>query len=172
MPALSRITSPRSRAFALRSFTSISRYLPFRASAVEVPRIWRNIPREEPRLDAVGLDFPTTLGDQYKRFLYWRWSWDAPDVVIEDQTPRSISRESRDVPADSILAVSGEVKGNPTESEADVWADRTDDDPLPPELHHTIQLPAGDAVPGPTDSEQEVQADRSEEDPLPRKKGK
>ncbi|KAH6651336.1 hypothetical protein F5144DRAFT_589576 [Chaetomium tenue] len=53
-----------------------------------------------------------------------------------------------------------EVKGNPTESEADVAADRSDYDPLPPGLHHTIRLGAGDAAPLPTESEADVAADR------------
>lgn len=53
-----------------------------------------------------------------------------------------------------------EVKGNPTESEADVAADRCDEDPLPPGLHHTICLGAGDAAPRPTESEEDVCADR------------
>jgi len=60
----------------------------------------------------------------------------------------------------------GEVKGNPTESEADVWADRADEDPLPPEMQHTIELPAGEAGPKPTESEERVRADRAQEDPL------
>jgi hypothetical protein len=61
-----------------------------------------------------------------------------------------------------------EVKGNPTESEADVAADRSDVDPLPPELHHTICLGAGEAAPRPTESEEDVAADRggAGEDPL------
>jgi len=68
-----------------------------------------------------------------------------------------------------FVAVSGEVKGNPTESEADVAADRSDEDPLPPEKHHTIQMPAGDLAPKPTPSEEFVKADRAKEDPLPDK---
>lgn len=68
-----------------------------------------------------------------------------------------------------FVAISGEVKGNPTESEADVAADRSDDDPLPPEKHHTIQLPAGELAPKPTEAEEFVRADRAKEDPLPRK---
>jgi hypothetical protein len=61
-----------------------------------------------------------------------------------------------------------EVKGNPTESEADVAADRSDEDPLPPGLHHTIRLGAGDAAPLPTESEADVVADRggADADPL------
>jgi len=67
----------------------------------------------------------------------------------------------------TMLAVKGEVKENPTESEADVAADRSDDDPLPPGLHQTILLPEGDALPKKkTDSEERVAADRAEEDPL------
>ncbi|AEO59540.1 hypothetical protein MYCTH_2307924 [Thermothelomyces thermophilus ATCC 42464] len=64
------------------------------------------------------------------------------------------------------------VKGNPTESEADVAADRAEDDPLPPELHHTIQLGAGGAAPRRTESEEDVVADRGAvgEDPLARVK--
>lgn len=61
-----------------------------------------------------------------------------------------------------------EVKGNPTESEADVAADRSDLDPLPVELHHTIRLGPGDSGPNPTESEADVMADRggSGMDPL------
>jgi len=61
-----------------------------------------------------------------------------------------------------------EVKGNPTESEADVAADRSDDDPLPPHLHRTIRLGAGNAAPRMTESEEDVVADRGVggEDPL------
>ncbi|KAL2167287.1 hypothetical protein VTG60DRAFT_1446 [Thermothelomyces hinnuleus] len=64
------------------------------------------------------------------------------------------------------------VKGNPTESEADVAADRAEDDPLPPQLHHTIQLGAGGAAPRRTESEEDVVADRGAvgEDPLARVK--
>lgn len=61
-----------------------------------------------------------------------------------------------------------EVKGNPTESEADVAADRSDLDPLPPGLHHTIRMGPGEAAPHPTESEEDVAADlgRAGEDPL------
>ncbi|KAL2174168.1 uncharacterized protein P884DRAFT_315246 [Thermothelomyces heterothallicus CBS 202.75] len=64
------------------------------------------------------------------------------------------------------------VKGNPTESEADVAADRAEDDPLPPQLHHTIRLGAGGAAPRRTESEEDVVADRGAvgEDPLARVK--
>lgn len=56
--------------------------------------------------------------------------------------------------------------GRPTESEEDVVADRTDEDPLPPMNHHTIRLPPGEAAPTPTESEADVAADRSDNDPL------
>ncbi|GKU09716.1 hypothetical protein FLAG1_11614 [Fusarium langsethiae] len=56
--------------------------------------------------------------------------------------------------------------GTPTESEEDVVADRSTEDPIPPEKHHTIRLPAGDAQPKPTESEEDVVADRTEDDPL------
>jgi hypothetical protein len=42
-----------------------------------------------------------------------------------------------------------EVKGNPTESEAYVAADRCEADPLPPELHHRVR-PSGEAGMRPT----------------------
>ncbi|RFN43126.1 hypothetical protein FIE12Z_12637, partial [Fusarium flagelliforme] len=58
------------------------------------------------------------------------------------------------------------TRGTPTESEEDVVADRSTEDPLPPEKHHTIRLPAGDAQPRPTESEEDVVADRAEDDPL------
>ncbi|KAK4096995.1 hypothetical protein N658DRAFT_527388 [Parathielavia hyrcaniae] len=60
-----------------------------------------------------------------------------------------------------------EIRPNATESEAYVVADRSEVDPLPPELHHTIRLGAGEAAPRPTESEEDVLADRgSWEDPL------
>jgi hypothetical protein len=67
-----------------------------------------------------------------------------------------------------------DIKGNPTESEADVAADRCDVDPLPPELHHTIRMGAGGAAPRPTESEEDVVADRlggADGDPLGQMRG-
>ncbi|CAG9941885.1 unnamed protein product [Clonostachys rosea f. rosea IK726] len=58
------------------------------------------------------------------------------------------------------------LRRTPTESEEDVVADRSTDDPLPPGKHNTIRMPAGDAQPKPTESEEDVVADRSNEDPL------
>ncbi|KAH7627423.1 hypothetical protein B0T09DRAFT_183757 [Sordaria sp. MPI-SDFR-AT-0083] len=60
------------------------------------------------------------------------------------------------------------INDMPSQSEANVKADRSDIDPLPMGLHKVIPLPAGEAIPGPTESEWDVRADRSsmEEDPL------
>ncbi len=56
-----------------------------------------------------------------------------------------------------------EYKGNPTESEADVAADRSDWDPLPPGGHmYGVEYKGN-----PTESEADVAADRSSYDPLP-----
>ncbi|KAK4129801.1 hypothetical protein N657DRAFT_677369 [Parathielavia appendiculata] len=64
-----------------------------------------------------------------------------------------------------------EIRPNATESEAYVVADRSEVDPLPPELHHTIRLGAGEAAPRPTESEEDVFADRGGwEDPLMEKR--
>ncbi|KAK3329163.1 hypothetical protein B0H66DRAFT_540354 [Apodospora peruviana] len=61
----------------------------------------------------------------------------------------------------------GEIHENPTPSEERVVADRSDDDPLAPELHRVIELEAGEAAAKPTPSEEDVHADKYEEDPLP-----
>lgn len=63
-----------------------------------------------------------------------------------------------------------EVKVNPSESEADVAADRGEIDPLPMAMHRTISLDAGEVevFMQPTDSEAAVHADRDGEDPLKR----
>lgn len=102
----------------------------------------------------------------------WVW-WHLPDVNIEERTARlshTLARFQSHISDTFFVTVSGEVKGNPTESEADVAADRSDEDPLPPEKHHTIQMPAGDLAPKPTEAEEFVKADRAKEDPLPHKK--
>ncbi|RGP81828.1 hypothetical protein FLONG3_25 [Fusarium longipes] len=62
------------------------------------------------------------------------------------------------------------TQGTPTESEEDVVADRSTEDPLPPEKHHTIRLPAGDAQPKLTESEEDMVADRTKDDRLHPKK--
>jgi hypothetical protein len=69
---------------------------------------------------------------------------------------------------DAVQVYGSEVKVNPSESEADVAADRGEIDPLPMGLHYTILLDAGEAsVYGcPTASEEAVHADRYMEDPL------
>ncbi|KAK1782029.1 hypothetical protein QBC45DRAFT_18587 [Copromyces sp. CBS 386.78] len=60
------------------------------------------------------------------------------------------------------------INDMPSQSEANVKADRSEIDPLPMGLHHVIPLPAGQAIPEPTESEWNVRADRCsmEEDPL------
>jgi len=65
-----------------------------------------------------------------------------------------------------LLTMQKATHGTPTESEEDIVADRSTEDPLPPEKHHTIRMPAGDAGPKPTESEEDVVADRTEDDPL------
>lgn len=61
-----------------------------------------------------------------------------------------------------------EVKTNPTQSEANVAADRGERDPLPMGMHKTILLGEGSAHEyiKATDSEETVHADRYLEDPL------
>ncbi|SCO92508.1 uncharacterized protein FRV6_16636 [Fusarium oxysporum] len=65
-----------------------------------------------------------------------------------------------------LLTMQKTTHGTPTESEEDVVADRSTEDLLPPEKHHTIRLPAWGAGPKPTESEEDVVADRTEDDPL------
>ncbi|KAL2125524.1 hypothetical protein VTJ04DRAFT_1889 [Mycothermus thermophilus] len=79
------------------------------------------------------------------------------------------SQISADAETNPAMDFGGEIKGNPTDSEADVAADRSDVDPLPPGMHHTIRMGPGEAGPVPTESEADVAADlgRSGEDPLP-----
>lgn len=67
---------------------------------------------------------------------------------------------------EGYMATIENARRQPTESEEDVVADRSDEDPLPPLNHHTIRLPAGEAAPNPTESEEDVTADRSDDDPL------
>ncbi|KAK3395831.1 hypothetical protein B0T20DRAFT_487356 [Sordaria brevicollis] len=60
------------------------------------------------------------------------------------------------------------INDMPSQSEANVKADRSEIDPLPMGMHKVIPLPAGSAMPEPTESEWDVRADRAsmEEDPL------
>jgi hypothetical protein len=127
-----------------------------RVTAAEVPHLWRRIfGQDEP-----ALAFP---GSQ-PRDSYWKYRNVAdPSVDASVAGPASPERGWK-----MAMSFGSEVKGNPTESEADVAADRCDDDPLPPGMHQTIRMPAGEAaVYGhPTDSEERVAADRAAEDPL------
>ncbi|KAK3392722.1 hypothetical protein B0H63DRAFT_433 [Podospora didyma] len=172
MRILVNASSAFSRAAAIRTFASHANSTPHPAAAgtIDTLHVWRNIYEQ----DAPNVD-EARFGTASPRAANWKY-WDAPETSIDERTARtyrapSASSTSASGTANGTMhAVTGEVKGNPTESEADVWADRIDDDPLPPEKHKTIRLPAGDLAPKPTDAEAGVRADRSEEDPLPRVK--
>ena len=94
----------------------------------------------------------------------------------DDQEPELDDKVDVDDASDNVMHMQrgprhGEVKVNPTESEADVWADRIDEDPLVDDSKtlremNTIELPAGGAAARPTDSEEQVRAERAQKDPL------
>ncbi|KAK5652314.1 hypothetical protein OQA88_10664 [Cercophora sp. LCS_1] len=112
--------------------------------------------------------FPENIGEHPQPGLLWKY-WNV-DPRVESQAPGPcfgtkvfIQMEEPHPPA---FNAGGVVKGDPTESEADVAADRCDEDPLPPGMHHTIAMPAGEAGEEQTDSEARVRADRSPDDPL------
>ncbi|KAB5585071.1 hypothetical protein GE09DRAFT_13888 [Coniochaeta sp. 2T2.1] len=69
---------------------------------------------------------------------------------------------------DETQVFGSEVKLNPSQSEANVAADRGEIDPLPMGMHHTILLDAGGTSEwtSPTESEADVRADRYMDDPL------
>ncbi|KAJ9129680.1 hypothetical protein NKR19_g10243 [Coniochaeta hoffmannii] len=79
----------------------------------------------------------------------------------------------KDYKLDASQVFGSEVKVNPSESEADVAADRGEIDPLPMGKHNTILVDAGEAsvYSKPTDSEEAVHADREKDDPLRGKAG-
>ncbi|KAK0669069.1 hypothetical protein QBC41DRAFT_112476 [Cercophora samala] len=81
-------------------------------------------------------------------------------VIYHGQTPNS------DYEFDESQVFGSEVKVNPTQSEANVAADRGDIDPLPQGMHHTILMGAGDAGGRPTEAEEDVHADLYMDDPL------
>ncbi|KAK4182864.1 hypothetical protein QBC35DRAFT_545641 [Podospora australis] len=83
-------------------------------------------------------------------------------VIYHGQTPNS------DYEFEEDQVFGREVKVNPTQSEANVAADRGDIDPLPMGMHHTILLEEGGAgvYTRPTMSEESVHADLYMEDPL------
>ncbi|KAK4161112.1 hypothetical protein QBC43DRAFT_337506 [Cladorrhinum sp. PSN259] len=83
-------------------------------------------------------------------------------VIYHGQTPGS------DYEFEDDQVYGSEVKVNPTQSEANVAADRGERDPLPMGMHHTILLDEGGAheYTKPTDSEERVHADLYMEDPL------
>ncbi|KAK3953233.1 hypothetical protein QBC32DRAFT_123542 [Pseudoneurospora amorphoporcata] len=95
------------------------------------------------------------------------------DPSIWDWGDRSHTQPDHTIPARPILPGDPHydpvtINDMPSQSEANVKADRSEIDPLPMGLHHVIPLPAGDAIPEPTESEWNVRADRCsmEEDPL------
>ncbi|KAK1752715.1 hypothetical protein QBC47DRAFT_405030 [Echria macrotheca] len=129
-----------------------------RATAAEAPHLWHRIfgQDSEPAVALAGAQ---------PRDSYWKyWNIADPSVDVSAARPASPERGFRV----AMMVFGSEVKGNPTESEADVAADRCEDDPLPPVMHRTIQMPAGEAAAygRPTDSEERVAADRAAEDPL------
>ncbi|KAK3903557.1 hypothetical protein C8A05DRAFT_32697 [Staphylotrichum tortipilum] len=103
--------------------------------------------------------------DERTRTLYRTQIYHGQSGPAAASGTRAIHYES--MPA-SIAGVSPhlfgtEFKGNPTESEADVAADRCDYDPLPPGGHmYGVEYKGN-----PTESEADVAADRSAYDPLP-----
>ncbi|KAK0735194.1 hypothetical protein B0T26DRAFT_671367 [Lasiosphaeria miniovina] len=166
MRVLVNASSSLSRAAASRAFVSHSAPLPsyLGPSHVDSMHVWRHI-YDQDAPDPNELP----LGLVARRRSDWR-HWDAPDTGIDERTARLCHTlaAAAGPPSPPMAAVSGEVKGNPTESEEDVAADRSDDDPLPPEKHNIIQMPAGEAAPKLTDAEESVAADRPEENPLSR----
>ncbi|CAP59738.1 uncharacterized protein PODANS_1_200 [Podospora anserina S mat+] len=81
-------------------------------------------------------------------------------VIYHGQTPNS------DYEFDESQVFGSEVKVNPTQSEANVAADRGDIDPLPQGMHQTILMGAGEAGGRPTEAEEDVHADLYMDDPL------
>lgn len=166
MRVLVNASSSLSRAAASRAFASHSTPLPsyLGPSTVDSMQVWRHI-YDQDAPDPNELPLGLVAGRRSD------WGhWDARDTGIDERTAplcRTLAAAAGP-PSPLMAAVSGEVKGNPTESEEDVAADRSDDDPLPPEKHNVIQMPVGEATPKLTDAEESVAADRSEENPLSR----
>lgn len=88
------------------------------------------------------------------------------DARIESRAAPLAHAQAVNYIREGYMAAIENAQRQPTESEEDVVADRSDEDPLPPLNHHTIRLPAGEAAPNPTESEEDVTADRSDDDPL------
>ena len=173
MRVLTRVTTTLPRATALRRIAT-------RASAIDTLRARRRTPSQT--------DQPTTTADPTSsQGVYggeWSSHWESSSHMAwsVDERARSFystqiyqgqgqTRNTSTIASGGPLTGLGtgvsiaaqmfgsEVKGNPTESEADVAADRSDEDPLPPEMHHTIRLGAGEAGERPTESEEDVAAD-------------
>lgn len=89
------------------------------------------------------------------------------------QSQQQQQQQPLKIDADPEHVFGSEVKLNPSESEADVAADRGEIDPLPMGMHRTILVDAGETAvyTRPTDSEEVVRADRDPENPLGGKTG-
>ncbi|KAK3335183.1 hypothetical protein B0T19DRAFT_395068 [Cercophora scortea] len=164
---------------ARRAFVSSAGRPPFRPAAtpLDTLHVWCQL--NEPDHDHVEEHYPPDEalfgGNAHKSNPLMHWDhWHLPDVSIATRAANlSLWQLQHHRGAASPVEATSEVHVNPTESEEDVVADRSDEDPLPPGAHKTIRLPAGDAAPKPTEAEEDVTADRSEEDPLgPLKGGK
>ncbi|KAL2133001.1 hypothetical protein VTI74DRAFT_3039 [Chaetomium olivicolor] len=171
MYTLRRITTTLHRATAIRTLTT-------RATTIDTLRAHR---KTSPHQPSPSVTFP--LESHWEISEHTPWSIDegsrafyttqiyhgqnAPDTLRDHLGPGPATGAGTGVYV-SAQMFGTEVKGNPTESEADVAADRSDEDPLPQELHHTIRLGPGDRGPQPTESEEDVCADRggSGVDPL------
>ncbi|KAK3693358.1 hypothetical protein B0T22DRAFT_39171 [Podospora appendiculata] len=168
---------------ARRAFASSAGRPPFRPAPtpLDTLHVWCQL--NEPDHDHVEEHPPDEAifgGNTYKSNPLLHWDhWHLPDVSIATRAANlslfspsnyRLHQHRRNV-ASSVQA-KREVHENPTESEEDVVADRSDEDPLPPGEHKIIRLPAGEAAPKPTEAEEDVAADRSEEDPLGPLKGR
>lgn len=120
---------------------------------------------KEPVSSSESFTLASTQGTQHR--VQWQYSH-TEDVRVDPRAaPQSPVEAAKYVRAGYMEAL-GETRTNdhPTESEQDVVADRSGEDPLPPAKHHTIQMPQSWPVPNPTESEANVAADRAAEDPL------
>ncbi|KAK0630348.1 hypothetical protein B0T17DRAFT_506821 [Bombardia bombarda] len=179
---------------ALRAMTNSASQTPFRPTTVDILHIWEDPSKHQPFSILPNEQSSGYAPDRRAREqVDPKWSdWHIPDVSIKERADRRRLFFSRTLTRFQSLhvrgangdichgpfgggwqaiTIGGEVKGNPTESEEDVAADRTEFDPLPPEKHKTIRMPAGEAAPKPTDSEERVKADREREDPLRKRRG-
>ena len=174
-----RITKAAAAPSARRAFSQ--RPAPLRAPMainVDTLHLWGNAYEQPIQEDGSSNSTEISSGLWARSQQWLDWShWHMPDKTIAERSAllaatSSTSEAPRRTVAtaqESLVVATKETprQPQPTESEEDVDADRSDDDPLPPGLHHQIKLPAGEAGPKPTESEEDVNADRSTDDPLP-----